>query len=85
MGANSVALGLVFVPKLIELRRDPRGKERRVRATFIKGTKNKAQADTESRLKRVHDENTLYKKLLEQVRSSAYEYLLYAYDYFQFT
>ncbi|XP_042145188.1 gamma-aminobutyric acid type B receptor subunit 2 [Ixodes scapularis] len=66
---STTTLCLVFVPKLVELRRNPQAGEHRVRATLKPLKKSRRDSDDESlftRIKVLQDENMRYRQRLEE-------------------
>eukprot|EP00106_Octopus_bimaculoides_P003315 XP_014770757.1 PREDICTED: flocculation protein FLO11-like [Octopus bimaculoides] len=69
---TTITLCLLFVPKIIELKRDPKGDERaRMRATFKKPSSKQISieppnTELHQKLTLVSDENMRYKQILEQ-------------------
>ncbi|XP_074660588.1 gamma-aminobutyric acid type B receptor subunit 2-like [Tubulanus polymorphus] len=63
---TTITLCLVFVPKLIQLRKDPKGEERRIRATLKKISKRDSNHsnDIGQKIKRVSEENMQLAKIL---------------------
>uniref|UniRef100_A0A1I8GUJ6 G_PROTEIN_RECEP_F3_4 domain-containing protein n=1 Tax=Macrostomum lignano TaxID=282301 RepID=A0A1I8GUJ6_9PLAT len=81
--STTITLGLVFFPKLIELRRDPRGEEKRVRATLRKVPKRPVEEDQCSivRLNKLTEENEQLRvkldKKMGEIRSMEDELRVY--------
>ncbi|XP_070566247.1 gamma-aminobutyric acid type B receptor subunit 2-like isoform X2 [Ptychodera flava] len=67
---TTVTLCLVFVPKLVELRRDPRGEEKKIRCLSSKGsfrmTSTYDDSDVTLRMKCLKTDNIKLKKLLAE-------------------
>ncbi|XP_022238713.1 gamma-aminobutyric acid type B receptor subunit 2-like, partial [Limulus polyphemus] len=66
---STTTLCLVFVPKLIELKRMPKAENRRVRATlkpFKKSHRDSEDFEFHSQIKLLHDENYRYRQMLEE-------------------
>ncbi|XP_064602848.1 gamma-aminobutyric acid type B receptor subunit 2-like [Liolophura sinensis] len=65
---TTITLCLVFVPKVVELQRDPEGEDKRVRATLKKPSKRDKNgvSDLHDRVKILSDENIRYKDILEE-------------------
>ncbi|KAH7935977.1 hypothetical protein HPB52_016082 [Rhipicephalus sanguineus] len=71
---STTTLCLVFVPKLVELRRNPQAGEHRVRATLKPLKKSRRDSDDESlftRIKVLQDENMRCRQRLEEIYLSA--------------
>ncbi|KAK3101930.1 hypothetical protein FSP39_007438 [Pinctada imbricata] len=66
--STTVTLCLVFVPKVIELKRDPNGEERRIRATLRKKKKKKddQHQTLKQKMKDLAAENERFKEIIQQ-------------------
>ncbi|XP_064634333.1 gamma-aminobutyric acid type B receptor subunit 2-like [Lineus longissimus] len=65
---TSITLCLVFLPKLIQIRKDPKGEERRLRATIKKVSKKDSNTfnDLHQNIRNLTDESIRLKKVLEE-------------------
>ncbi|XP_033752065.1 LOW QUALITY PROTEIN: gamma-aminobutyric acid type B receptor subunit 2-like [Pecten maximus] len=65
---TTITLCLVFVPKMVELHRDPAGEGRRIRATLRRKKKRAQENGTtfQKRIKDVIEENERYKEIIKE-------------------
>ncbi|KAK2193416.1 hypothetical protein NP493_13g08014 [Ridgeia piscesae] len=76
---TTVTLCLVFVPKIIELRKDPVGNDRRIRATLRKAKCTPVDSNSsvmQDDIRHLMQENARYKQLLEEKKLKVQELLV---------